>query len=326
MTTPTVRKVWFSSRASTQDAREGGRPSRFRWGRGLEISAFLAPALIVYLLFVLVPIVLAAYYSFYKWSGLGPLNNFVNLDNYRRALNDDVFQNAIWHNALIVVLSLAVQFPLTLGLSLLLNRRMRGRAVLRLVLFAPYVLSEVITAVIWLLMLQPDGLVDHAFSAVGLGHLVQLWLADKHLVLYTMLVVLTWKYLGFGIVLFLAGLQGIPQELTEAAAIDGASGFKVVRHVTVPLLGPTIRIWAFLSIIGSLQVFDLIWIMTGGGPGNASNTMVTYLISRGFGRYAFGYGSAVAVILFIISFVVALTYQRFVLRRDTEGALTRMVG
>ncbi|MBE1488694.1 carbohydrate ABC transporter permease [Plantactinospora soyae] len=293
--------------------------------RAAEISLYVGPALILYVLFVLLPIGLAVYYSLYKWNGLGPLTEFIGFDNYRRALDDEVFRGAITHNGIIVVLSIAIQGLVGIGLALLLNQRMRGRAALRAVYFAPYILSEVVTAVTWLLMLQPDGLVDTLLRAVGLGDLIELWLADTSVVLYTMFVVITWKYIGFAIILFLAGLQAIPQELIEAAAIDGAGRIQTIRRITLPLLGPTIRIWAFLSIIGSLQLFDLIWIMTLGGPANASNTMATYMIDRGFQRYEFGYGSAVAVILFVISFVVALAYQRFVLRRDTEGALTRNV-
>jgi raffinose/stachyose/melibiose transport system permease protein len=139
-------------------------------------------------------------------------------------------------------------------------------------------------------------------------------------------VVISWKYLGFAIILFLAGLQGIPNDLLDAAAIDGAGTFQSIRRITLPLLGPTIRIWAFLSIIGSIQLFDLIWIMTLGGPAHASDTMVVYLVDHGFRRYQFGYASAVAMILFAISLVFAIAYQRFVLRRDTEGAVTSAVG
>jgi raffinose/stachyose/melibiose transport system permease protein len=294
--------------------------------RLIEVGLFVSPALALYLAFVLLPIFLAAYYGFYHWNGLGPVTEFIGLDNYARAFQDDVFTRAILHNGILVVLAILVQLPIGLGLALMLNQRLRGRAGLRLVFFAPYVLSEVITAVIWQLMLQPDGLVDATLRGVGLGGLVHLWLADIRIVLYTMFIVITWKYLGFAIILFLAGLQGIPEELRQAAAIDGAGPVQSLRHVTLPLLGPTIRIWAFLSIIGTLQLFDLIWIMTLGGPANASNSMVTYLIDHGFRRYQFGYGSAVAVILFAISLVFAIAYQRYVLRRDTEGALTRIVG
>ena len=144
--------------------------------------------------------------------------------------------------------------------------------------------------------------------------------------LYVLFAVITWKYIGFGIILLLAGLQGIPPELREAALLDGATSWEATRYVTLPLLGPTIRIWIFLSVIGALQLFDLVWIMTLGGPAGASTTMATYLIDRGFRRYEFGYGSAVAVVLFAICFVFALLYQRFALRRDTAGAVTRMVG
>jgi raffinose/stachyose/melibiose transport system permease protein len=294
--------------------------------RRLELTLLLGPALLLFVAFVLAPIGIAAYYSLHDWSGFGPISDFVGLDNYQRAFQDEVFRGAISHNLIIAGLSLLIQLPLAIALALLLNRRMRGQGVLRLIVFAPYVLSEAITAVLWLLLLQPDGAVDELMRTVGLGGLVQPWLADRHIVLYTMFAVVTWKYIGFGIILLLAGLQGIPPELRDAAAIDGASPWQATRYVVLPLLGPTIRIWIFLSIIGSLQLFDIIWIMTGGGPAGSSATMATYLIDRGFRRYQFGYGSAVAVILFVICFVFALVYQRYALRRDTRGALTQGAG
>jgi raffinose/stachyose/melibiose transport system permease protein len=306
----------------------GPRPAHHpgRTRKRLELALLLGPALLLFVGFVLVPIGVAAYYSLYDWTGFGSLQKFVGLDNYVQAITGPVFQQAIVHNVLVVGLSLVIQLPLSIGLALLLNRRLRGRAVLRLVVFAPYVLAEATTALIWLLLLQRNGFVDSLLRSVGLGGLVQQWLADTDIVLFTLFVVITWKYIGFGIILLLAALQGIPAELREAAALDGASPWQTTRHVLLPLLGPTIRVWIFLSVIGSLQLFDLVWIMTLGGPADASNTMVTYLIDHGFKRYQFGYGSAVAVLLFIICFAFALLYQRFALRRDTEGALTRLAG
>jgi raffinose/stachyose/melibiose transport system permease protein len=292
----------------------------------LELTALLGPALVLFIGFVLLPIVVAVYYSLYRWDGFGPLTDYVGLHNYRRALADPVFHHAIMHNVTIAVLSLVFQIPIGIALALLLNRRLHGRALLRLIVFAPYVVSEAIAAVIWLLILQPDGFVDKLMQSVGLGSFSQLWLADKHLVLYTLFVVLTWKYIGFGIILLLAGLQGIPTELREAAALDGTTPWQATRLVVLPLLGPTIRIWIFLSMIGSLQLFDMVWIMTAGGPADASTTMATYMFDKGFSANAYGYGSAVTVILFVICFVFALLYQRFALRRDTEGALTQMAG
>ena len=136
--------------------------------------------------------------------------------------------------------------------------------------------------------------------------------------------ILTWKYVGFAVILFLAGLQGIPDELTEAAAIDGASYWQIQRRITLPLLGPTIRIWAFLSMIGALQLFDLVYIIWGQYVASTAgtSTMATYMVANGRNAGEYGYGSAVAVVLFFISLAAALIYQRFVLHRDTEGAIT----
>jgi raffinose/stachyose/melibiose transport system permease protein len=283
---------------------------------------FLLPALALYALFVLFPIVQAARFSLYDWNGLEPLDQFVGLANFERALSDPTFLGAVNHNAVIVVLSLAVQIPIAVGLALMLNRQFRGRAAMRLIFFAPYVIAEVITAIVWSLLLQPDGLTEHFLTAIGLGELYQPWLADPDTVLIALFFIITWKYFGFHMILLLAGLQNIPREVEEAAAIDGASRWQGIRYVTLPLLGPTLRVSVFLSIIGSLQLFDLVWVTTRGGPVNASNTMAVYMFDRGFVRFQFGYGSAVAVILFLICFVLALAYQRWVMRRDTEGAVT----
>ena len=283
---------------------------------------FMLPALALYAVFVLFPIVQAARYSLYDWNGLEPLTDFIGLANFTRALSDPVFLGAVSHNAFIVILSLGVQIPFALGIALMLNRRFRGRTVLRLIFFAPYVIAEVITAIVWSLILQPNGLADNLLTTVGLGDLYQPWLADPDTVLAALFFIITWKYFGFYMILLLAGLQGIPREVEEAASIDGASRRQSLRYVTLPLLGPTIRVSIFLAIIGSLQLFDLIWVTTRGGPVNASNTMAVYMFDRGFVRFQFGYGSAVAVILFLICFALALAYQRWVLRRDTEGATT----
>jgi raffinose/stachyose/melibiose transport system permease protein len=306
-------------------ARTGRSRRRGRWRKRIELTVLLGPAFVLFAGFVLAPMVVAAWYSLYNWSGLGPLTDFTGLRNYHDVLTGPVFHLSLLHNVIIAVLSVLIQLPLSIGLALMLNRRFRGRAFLRTAVFAPYVLSEATAAVMWLLLLQPGGFVDAVLKAVGLGGLVHLWLASKSLVLYTLFAVLTWKFIGFGIVLLLAGLQGIPAELREAAAIDGATPWQATRRVTLPLLGPTIRVWIFLAVIGSLQQFDVVWIMTQGGPGNASSTMVSYLFLNGVQRVQFGYGSAVAVVLFVISFAFALAYQQFALRRDTAGALSRAV-
>jgi len=282
----------------------------------------MIPALALYALFVLFPILEAARFSLFDWNGLEALDQYVGTDNFGRAIGDPVFLEAVIHNAIIVILSLTVQIPLALGLALMLNRQFRGRAALRLIFFAPYVIAEVITAIVWSLLLQPNGLAEHLLTVLGLGDAYHPWLADPNTVLIALFFIVTWKYFGFHMILLLAGLQGIPRELEEAAAIDGASRWQQLRFITVPLLGPTIRVSAFLSIIGSLQLFDLVWVTTRGGPVNASTTMAVFMFDRGFVRFQFGYGSAVAVILFLLCFILALAYQRWVLRRDMEGATT----
>ena len=282
------------------------------------LIAFLLPALLLYSLFVLYPIVQSLRYSVYEWNGLGDLNNFVGLDNFRRAFRDANFTAALKHNVIIVVLSLVLQVPAAMGLAMLLDSHIKGRRMLRVLFFAPYVLSEVVTGVVWRQMLRPNGLVDQMMDWVGLGSYTQGWLSDPDVVLASLFFVISWKYFGFHMVLILAGLQQIPKELGEAASIDGATGWQRFRYVTLPLLGPTLRVSAFLSIIGALQLFDIVWVTTKGGPIGASSTMATYLYEQ-FRKSLFGYASAVSIVIFGLSLVVALAYQRFALRRDLDG-------
>jgi len=317
--------------AAAEDFAAAG-PLRAPWWRRpklrkrTELTILLAPGLILFVGFVFIPILIAAYYSFFNWSGYGPLNDPIGFKNYSYAFKDPAFIQAIEHTLTLTVASLAIQGPLSIGIALLLNRKFFGRAFLRTVIFAPYVLPPAVTGVMWSLILQPNGFMDQVLKAFGLGGLVQLWLANVHIVLWTNFVVLTWQYIGFGIVLLLAGLQGIPNELKEAAAIDGAGPWEVTRRITLPLLAPTIRIWGFITVIGSLQVFDVVWVLTEGGPAGASSTIATYMDLEGVQSTDFGFAAAIAVILFAFCFVFALFYQRFALRRDTRGALTREVG
>jgi raffinose/stachyose/melibiose transport system permease protein len=305
-------------RAANAQPRIGSRlPTKW-----VTILLFVVPALALYLLFVLLPVVQAAYYSLFKWNGLTPLTDFIGLKNYATAIANPTFTRAVSNNLLIIVLSLTIQIPFSLFLAVLLNRRFPGRAIFRLLFFLPYVLSEAITGIVFSLLLRPGALVDSGLQQVGLGGLVQDWLGDTTIVMITLFVIISWKYFGFHMILLLAGLQGIPREIEEAALIDGAGRRQAFRHVTLPLLGPTIRVSVFLSMIGALQLFDMIWVMTAGGPLNASNTMAISMFKAGFKSAQMGYGSALAVILFAFGLVLALAYQRFVLRRDVDGAIT----
>ena len=308
--------------ATTVMPRTGRRLSA-KW---VTIILFLLPGLALYLLFVLFPVVQAARFSLYNWNGLKPLTDFIGIDNYTTAFNSNVFRQAVSNNSLIIVLSLALQIPFSLFVAVMLNRRFHGRALFRLIFFLPYVLSEAITGIIFMRFLQPGSMLDTSMSALGLGSFKQDWLGDTGLVMLTLFVIISWKYFGFHMIILLAGLQGIPREIEEAALIDGAGRWQAFRHVTLPLLGPTLRVSVFLSMIGALQLFDMVWVITKGGPIGSSNTMAVLMFKDGFVSTDMGYGSALAVILFIFALILALAYQRFVLRRDVEGAVTAFNG
>jgi len=304
----------------TAPARGGRGRVSSAWRKRLEIAFFVTPALALFALFVVWPIVTAVQLSVFRWKGFGPLTDFVGLRNYVTVLGDDVFVDSVVHNLIIVAGSIALQLPLGLAIALLLNRKMWGQGLLRTIIFVPYVLAEVIAGVVWFQLLQPEyGVIDGLLGAVGLQAPEQGWLGDPDLALLTVLIVLTWKYLGLAVILFLAGLQGVPEELYEAAQLDGASWWQTQRKISVPLLGPTMRTWAFLSMIGSLQLFDMVWILTGGGPANSTTTMATYLINQGTRSQNFGIAGAASVILFVIALVMAVLYQQLVLSRDTRS-------
>lgn len=305
-----------STERATTYARPVSGARGIDWKRIATIAAFLLPAGIVYSLLVIFPLFQAGYYGLYKWNGLGPLENYVGLDNFRRVLHDDIFRMAFTHNLIILLLSVTIQLPMALGLALLVRRGMRGRAFFRTVFFLPYVLSEVVTAIIWSFIYHPQSGLNSLLGAIIPGYEPRGWLGDPNTVLFAIFVVITWKYLGFHFILYLAGLQGIPPELEEAALIDGASHRRAIRDVVLPLLRPTIALSIFLSVLGSLQFFDLIWVMTTGGPVNASETMATYMYKYSFQRFALGYGAAVSLVIFVICFGFSLAYQGLVMRRQ----------
>ncbi|WP_405610169.1 carbohydrate ABC transporter permease [Streptomyces sp. NBC_00076] len=293
----------------------------------LTATAFQIPALVLFIGLVLLPMLFALYAAFFRWGGFGMPSDYVGLDNFDRLFDDPVFLGDLWRSLVLILLSLALQLPFALGMAVLLNQRLRGRAVYRMLFFAPYILSEAITGVLFSMIFAPDdGLADQVLGSVGLDGLGSTWFADPSTVMATLFLVMTWKYFGFHMMLYLAGLQSIPAELTEAALIDGASAWQRFRNVTLPLLAPTLRISVFLAVIGAIQLFDLVWVITQGGPDHHSETMAVTMFQYGFKRYQVGYASAISVVMFGISLVFALAYQRFVLRRDLEGATTTMRG
>lgn len=290
-------------------------------GRGLKrgtwpvLVLFLPPALLLFTIFVVLPIGEAAWYSVFDWSGYGSPENFVGLRNYELLFKNPAFLTAFRNNLLIIGVSMLVQLPLALWLATLVSHRIPGAVTFRLIFFLPYVLADVAAGLIWRFVYDGDyGLLPALASLVGMQ--APYVLADKNLAIFAILVVVVWKYFGFHMMLFIAGLQSIDRDIYEAAQIDGASRFQRFRSITLPLLAPTIRLSVFFSVIGSLQLFDMIMPMTGGGPSNSTQTMVTFLYNYGITRMKIGFGSAVGVVLFIICVTFAFCYRRGVMRHD----------
>ena len=295
--------------------RVSGAPRSFQ--DSLLIALFLLPALMLFLLFVIYPIFRSIYFSMFDWNGLGPAVDFVGLQNFRDILNDQVFLKALRNVLLIIVFSVGAQLPLALGLAVMVGRDLPGRGIFRTIFFMPYVLSEINVAIMWMLLYNPDpdrGLLNAIVVLLG-GETIG-WLSSTNLVLLSIFIALTWKYFGFHMLLYLAGLQNIPVELEEAATIDGANRFQNFFYITLPLLGSTIRTSVYLSVLGSIQQFILVWIMTKGGPVNASETLATYMYRFGFVRFQLGYGSAVAIYMFLICLIFSLVYQRLTRQPD----------
>jgi raffinose/stachyose/melibiose transport system permease protein len=297
-----------------------GTPRRFR--DNLTIFLFLLPAVVLFLFFVIYPIFQSIYYSFFNWKGFGPAVDYIGLTNYVNILSDKVFLIALRNGLFIVVFSLAAQLPLSMLLAVLVGRHLPGRVFFRMIFFMPYVLSEVITAIMWLFLFNPNpdrGLLNAIVVLLG-GDPVA-WLGNPDIVLLSVFAALTWKYFGFHMLLYLTGLQNIPIEIEEAARMDGATPIQSFFSITLPLLSSTIRTSVYLSVLGSLQQFILVWIMTKGGPVNASETLATYMYRFGFVRFQLGYGSAVAIYMFLLCLFFSLLYQRLTRRPDYLSGL-----
>jgi raffinose/stachyose/melibiose transport system permease protein len=300
---------------------KGGKKDR-RFQNRLVIILFLLPALVLFLLFVIYPIFRSVYYSMYDWKGFGPAVDYVGLGNYKKIFGDEVFIKSIKNVLLIIILSLGLQLPMALILAVLVGRDLPGRSFFRTVFFLPYVLSEVNTGIMWMLLYNADperGFFNAILVSLGLQPVA--WLADMNVVIYAVFITLTWKYFGFHMLLYLTGLQNIPREIEEAARIDGANAFQNFFHITLPLLGSTIKTSVYMSVLGSIQQFVLIWIMTRGGPVNASETMATYMYRFGFVRFQLGYGAAVAIIMFLICMIFSLFYQALTRKPDYLSGL-----
>jgi raffinose/stachyose/melibiose transport system permease protein len=291
------------------------RPTKRDGGALLTALIFVPPAVLLFTIFVILPLGEAAWFSLFKWNGLGWPSIFIGLKNYTRLFNNADFQTAFVNNLLIIIFSIAIQLPLGLGMALLLARRAWGSVTFRLIFFLPYVLADVAAGLIFRFIFDGNyGPVSAVIQAFG-GHPLFM-LAAPNLAFTALIIVVVWKYFGFHMMLYIAGLQGIDRQLYEAAEINGATAFQRFRSITIPQLAPMLKLSVFFSVIGALQLFDMVIPLTGGGPFEQTNTMVSFMYNFGITRMRVGYGSAVGVLLFIVCVTFALFYQRFLMRDE----------
>ncbi len=296
------------------------KPRRRRTRAGGPGWAFIAPALVVYAVVVLYPSIAGVFYAFTDWRGIGDYR-FVGLDNFDRLLHDDRALGSIRNTLLLTVAIVVVQNLVGLLLALGVHARIKSRTVLRVIFFAPVVVSPVMVAFLWKYIYNPD---PHAglnglLGAVGLGGLQQDWLGDPSLALWSVAAMIVWQFAGYSMVIFLANLEGIPDELLEASRIDGAGTWARFRYVIWPLLGPAITINVMLSTIGGLKLFDQIFAATNGGPGYSTETLSTIIYKQAFVFGDYGYSTAIAFVLALFVAAVSLVQIRYLRGREVAS-------
>ena len=286
------------------------QPAKWSLARRQAITAylFIAPAMMIFFVFTLLPVVSALLLSFTNYDVFTRLDWIGGL-NYQDIADDELFWRALLNTAQYVVLSIPFSMGLGLGLALLLNQKISGLGVYRTIYFIPVVTSMVAVAMIWIQLFDPlYGVISNAVDTLGIRGID--WLGDPNLAMPSVIAVSVWKAVGWNMLIYLAGLQGIPHHLKEAAAIDGANRWQTLTRVTVPLLHPTTFFIFVTSLIGAFQVFDVVYVMTGGGPANATTTLVQHIYNSAFKALDMGYAAAVSFVLFGIIMLVTLVSFR----------------
>lgn len=291
--------------------------------RGMAASRRLAwlmliPAAAVYVFVVVWPSIQGAGFAFTDWNGLNPVKNFIGIANFQKLVSDPQALNAISHTLIIAVTITIVQNAVGLLLALGVNAKIKSRNVLRVLLFAPAVITPVATGYLWKNLLGPDGAFNQVLGAIGLGSLKRAWLGEQNAAIWCICLIIVWEFAGYSMVIFLANLQGISAEVIEASQVDGAGPIRRFWSIIRPELAPSITINLMLSIIGGLKIFDQVWVTTGGGPGTSTETMSTFLYKNAFQFGDFAYGIAIAVILTVLVAILS-GGQYALLARQNRG-------
>jgi len=284
--------------------------ARGRKGAGLAAVWFLSPTMIVFSVFVLFPVVFSFYLSFQEWNMFGGKRVFIGLTNYAAILRSTEFWDVLKNTVVYTVGTVPLNMVLSLVIAFFLNKKLAGRKLLRTAFFTPVIMSSVAAAVIWRWVYEPNfGLANYL---LGVFHIPAVnWLNDPTAAMFALIVMGVWKSFGFNMVLFSAGLQGIPKHYYEAAEIDGAGRWRRFWNITIPLLSPTTFFVLVMTVIGSFQVFDTVYVLTSGGPLGSTKVLVFYLYEHAFKYFDMGYASAVAYLLFAIVFILTMVQTRY---------------
>ncbi|MGW1777854.1 carbohydrate ABC transporter permease [Streptomyces sp. NPDC002143] len=296
------------------------RPARRRGNTGFVLACLL-PALVLFAVFMVVPTVNVFRMSLYTWSGFSPDMRFVGLDNFRRLLDDDQFVRAFQNTVALLVVVTVVTMGSGLFLAAIMTRqKLRGRGLYRFVLYIPNVLSVVVIAAIFSAVYdQKNGLLNGTLRLLSLDSWQQIWLGDQKIVIYSVAIAMVWQSLGYYMVLYMAGMAGIPEELYEASALDGASAVRQFFALTLPLIWQTLRTTLTFFIMSSVNLsFVLVRAMTGGGPDGSSDVLLNYMYKQAYTNSSYGYGMAIGVVVFAFSFLVSLLVSRATRREPLQ--------
>ena len=278
------------------------------------IFLYTFPALLLIGVLIVVPLILSGYFGLMDWDGISPME-FIGLENYIVALQDTKFWESALHSFLLALFS-ALSLIIYLAVALILASKIKGANFLRKIYLIPMLLSSVAIAQLWIKIYNPsNGMLNSILMGLGIEN-PPTWLADPNIVLYAIFIPIIWQYAGFYILIYYAALKNIPESLIEAAKIDGATPLQVALKIKVPLIMNVFKVTIVLSIVGSLKYFDLIYVMTGGGPNGASEVMASYMYKLAFGSYDFGYGSAIGFLLLIITLIVTVIIRKLTATKD----------
>lgn len=295
---------------------EAATKNRRKWLDKVEPYLWVLPAILVYFVFKIAPLFAGFYLSLLRWDGLEAAE-FVGLQNFQRIMADNEIGLALFHNLHYAFGTVTGKIILSLGLALLLNHALRGRTFYRTALFLPVVMSFVVVGVLWTWMFDAQiGMINALLRVIALDTLTQDWLGNTRIAMWSLILVDIWKWYGFHMVIFVAGLQAIPEDLYESAMVDGASRWLQFWAISLPLLRPVMLINVTLSLMGAFNVFDIPFIMTGGGPANSTLVMALHVYIRGFKFYKFGYASALSIVLLVLVALVAAIQMRMMSKED----------